>query len=171
MGTAILSLVLWWTMGFPWKERFEVMALAAGAPAGMRQLAYAVATLETGHGTSRISKAYHNLFGIKGAGTSGSADGTAIEWDAEKGYYQTPDRWAMFRNDIDCIAYWARWILSSPRYSADVKAAGTLREAITALHVNKYATEPAWADRVAGVARDAGWDPDAPWSVDQGVQL
>lgn len=130
----------------------------AGQRLGVRpELVAAHAALESGWGQRPLrhpdGRSAHNLFGIKaGAGWDGEvvhAQTTEFENGAAVGrsdaFRSYPDAQSAFRD-------YARLLATSPRYRAALGAGGDARAFAGALSRGGYATDPAFADKLARVA-------------------
>lgn len=139
-------------------EAIADAARDAGQRLGVRpELVAAHAALESGWGHRPLrhpdGRSTHNLFGIKaGAGWDGEvvhAPTTEFENGAAVGrsdaFRSYPDAQSAFRD-------YARLLATSPRYRAALGAGGDARAFADALSRGGYATDPAFADRLARVA-------------------
>ena len=115
---------------------------------GFPSLVMAQAVLESGWGRSRLARRHHNLFGIKGAGVElPTREGADLLTRAS---FRVYGDWGASSDDH------GRLLATDARY-ANVRAASDWREALAAL-APVYATDPAYAARIAGLIERYGLD-------------
>jgi len=133
-----------------WPEDHRGVFLRAVAPEALRSarrhggfpsLTMAQAILESGWGRSRLARVHHNLFGIKGSGVElPTREGHGLLTRASFRVYGS---WSASIEDHD------RLLATDARYEA-VVSASDWRGALAEL-APVYATDPAYASRVAGL--------------------
>jgi len=141
-----------------WLDQIAPMADAAAARLGVApEVLTAQAALETGFGRSPIRNAdgadSHNLFAIKAGsswkGESTRADTTEIENGqavARRESFRSYGGVAQSFDDLGSL------LLNNPRYRAAVNQGGDALAYGRALQQGGYATDPAYADKLASVA-------------------
>ncbi len=137
-------------------DRIAAPARAAARTSGVpAELIIAQAALETGWGQRRIPAAdggdSHNLFGIKaGAEWKGAVSEVRThEYIDGKRQVQTA-RFRVYPSYEQAFTDYARLIARSPRYAA-VRSAPDAHAAARALQQGGYATDPAYADKLAAI--------------------
>ncbi|MCO5977077.1 glucosaminidase domain-containing protein [Ideonella oryzae] len=140
-------------------DQIAPMAAEAGAQLGVDPaILSAQAALESGWGQRPLRNAAgensHNLFGIKaGAGWQGAV-AEAATTEVENG--QAVGTTARFRAYADASASFqdlAQLLRHSPRYQAALNTGGDAQAYAQALARGGYATDPAYAAKLTGLAR------------------
>lgn len=111
----------------------------------------AQAILESNWGTSKLSRDYHNLFGVKAASNESGQELTTSEW--ENGQWKTVTaRFRVYTNDYASmrdhallLAHGTSW--NAKQYQA-VIAATDYQTAAKALQTSGYATDPNYASKL-----------------------
>ena len=135
------------------RQAADAASAATGIPANFM---LAQAALETGWGKREIvgsdGSASHNLFGIKaGAGWAGpTVDVTTTEYLAGRPQ-KLVQRFRAYASEAAAFADYARLISSSPRYAAVTAAGGDAKAFADSLQKSGYATDPAYASKLAKV--------------------
>ncbi|MDH0868350.1 glucosaminidase domain-containing protein [Mitsuaria sp. GD03876] len=132
------------------------LARGAGAKLGVApEVLTAQAALETGWGRSPIRAAdgtsSHNYFGIKATGWQGAvaqAMTTEVEGGQAVARHEAFRAYASPAQSFDDLA---RLVGTSPRYQGAVNAGGDARAYGVALQRGGYATDPAYAEKLAQV--------------------
>jgi flagellar protein FlgJ len=133
-------------------------AVAAGRELGVDPATIVShAALETGWGRSLPQRAdgatSFNLFGIKAAGGWRGADATADTVEYEHGQAVTrAERFRAYGSIAEGVRDYARLIAASPRYAAARNAGADAGAYAAALQRGGYATDPAYAAKLARVA-------------------
>jgi len=115
-----------------------------------------VAALETGWGSSipRLpdGRSSNNLFGIKAdAGWSGAqVSAPTLEYTNGAGQAQTA-RFRAYGSLAESVDDFARFLQANPRYRAALAGSGDAGTFVQALARSGYATDPAYAGKLAGV--------------------
>ena len=116
----------------------------------------AQAILESGYGTSRLSK-YNNIFGLNNYhdGYLVNAGSIMLEVPQEKDgllYYQKEEM-ATFDNLLDCIKSLKKWY-TRPKYIEPLREAGTdSTKQITAIKNCGYATDSGYVDKIVDIIK------------------
>lgn len=116
----------------------------------------AQAILESGYGTSKLSK-YNNIFGLNNYndGYLVNAGSVLIEVPQEKNgkLYYNYERMATFDNLIDCIKSLKKWY-TRPKYIEPLREAGTdSAKQITAIKNCGYATDSGYIDKIVDIIK------------------
>lgn len=114
----------------------------------------AQAILESGYGTSKLSK-YNNIFGLNNYndGYLINAGSVVIEVPQEKNgkLYYNYEKMATFENLIDCIKSLKKWY-TRPHYITALKEAGTdSTKQIVAIKNSGYATDSGYIDKIINI--------------------
>ena len=116
----------------------------------------AQAALETGWGKRHIKRdnggSSHNLFGIKATGWTGERATTGTH---EYVNGQRRNEVASFRaygSVAESFSDYVRMLKNSPRYQSALKAGGDVRGFAQGLQRAGYATDPAYANKIAAIA-------------------
>lgn len=116
----------------------------------------AQAILESGYGTSKLSK-YNNIFGLNNYndGYLVNAGYVLLEVPQEKDghlYYQK-EKMATFDNLLDCIKSLKKWY-TRPKYIEPLREAGTdSTKQITAIKNCGYATDSKYVDKIVDIIK------------------
>lgn len=123
-------------------------------------LTMAQAALESDYNTSVLSAVYHNLFGIKGAGTAGSVSLPTVEYDEHGNPQHVNADFASYASVGDSIAAHTDLFLNgtsdNPQRYAGVLAATTSQEATAAVQAGGYATDPRYAALLDEIIAESG---------------
>jgi len=116
----------------------------------------AQSALETGWGKKIIQTAdgenSHNLFGIKAyGGWQGRSAGVNTLEFRDGTMQQTHDSFRVYDSYAESFEDYARFLLTSPRYSEAVNSGHDSGGFITALQTAGYATDPEYADKVINI--------------------
>ena len=116
----------------------------------------AQAILESGYGTSKLSK-YNNIFGLNNYndGYLVNAGYVLIEVPQEKNgkLYYNYERMATFDNLMDCIKSLKKWY-TRPKYIKPLREAGTdSTKQITAIKNCGYATDSKYVDKIVDIIK------------------
>lgn len=116
----------------------------------------AQAILESGYGTSKLSK-YNNIFGLNNYndGYLVNAGSVLIEVPQEKNgkLYYNYERMATFDNLIDCIKSLKKWY-TRPKYIEPLRESGTdSTKQITAIKNCGYATDSGYIDKIVDIIK------------------
>lgn len=116
----------------------------------------AQAILESGYGTSKLSK-YNNIFGLNNYndGYLVNAGYVLIEVPQEKNgkLYYNYERMATFDNLMDCIKSLKKWY-TRPKYIEPLREAGTDSfKQITAIKNCGYATDSKYVDKIVDIIK------------------
>lgn len=116
----------------------------------------AQAILESGYGTSKLSK-YNNIFGLNNYndGYLVNAGSVVIEVPQEKNgkLYYSYERMATFNNLIDCIRSLKKWY-TRPKYIENLIEAGTnSTKQIIAIKKSGYATDSRYIDKIVDIIK------------------
>lgn len=116
----------------------------------------AQAILESGYGTSKLSK-YNNIFGLNNYndGYLVNAGYVLIEVPQEKNgkLYYNYERMATFVNLMDCIKSLKKWY-TRPKYIEPLREAGTdSTKQITAIKNCGYATDSKYIDKIVDIIK------------------
>ena len=116
----------------------------------------AQAILESGYGTSKLSK-YNNIFGLNNYndGYLVNAGYVLIEVPQEKNgkLYYNYERMATFENLMDCIKSLKKWY-TRPKYIEPLREAGTdSTKQITAIKNCGYATDSKYVDKIVDIIK------------------
>lgn len=116
----------------------------------------AQAILESGYGTSKLSK-YNNIFGLNNYndGYLVNAGYVLIEVPQEKNgkLYYNYERMATFNNLMDCIKSLKKWY-TRPKYIKPLREAGTdSTKQITAIKNCGYATDSKYVDKIVDIIK------------------
>lgn len=116
----------------------------------------AQAILESGYGTSKLSK-YNNIFGLNNYndGYLINAGFIVIEVPQEKNgkLYYNYERMATFNNLMDCIRSLKKWY-TRPKYIENLIEAGTdSTKQIIAIKKSGYATDSKYADKIVDIIK------------------
>lgn len=140
-------------------DRIAPLAQRAAARLGVApELVAAHAALESGWGRRPLRAAggqsTHNLFGIKASGAwhGGAAEATTTEFEGGAAV-KTTQRFRHYEDLEQAFGDYADLLLNSPRYRGALGAGGDPRAFADALARGGYATDPAYADKLAAVAR------------------
>lgn len=131
----------------------EAASAQTGIPASFM---LSQAALETGWGKREIigndGSNSHNLFGIKaGANWKGpTVDVTTTEYIGGRPQ-QVVQRFRAYANEAESFADYAKLMKESPRYAQVVAAGNDAKGFATGLQKAGYATDPAYADKLAKV--------------------
>lgn len=135
----------------------------------------AQAALETGWGKRHIKRdngsSSHNLFGIKAAGWSGERATTGTH---EYVNGQRRNEVASFRaygSVAESFSDYVRMLKNSPRYQSALKAGGDVRGFAQGLQRAGYATDPAYANKIAAIAAGPTIERAVAAIGDAGVRL
>ena len=138
-------------------QQHSAAAASASAATGIpAPFMLAQAALETGWGKREIvgadGTASHNLFGIKaGAGWTGATvDVRTTEYIGGRPQKMV-QRFRAYASEAESFADYARLIKHSPRYAGVVAQAGDAQGFAQGLQKAGYATDPAYADKLARV--------------------
>lgn len=117
----------------------------------------AQAILESGYGTSKLSK-YNNIFGLNNYndGYLVNAGYVLIEVPQEKNglLYYNYEKMATFDNLIDCIKSLKKWY-TRPKYIEPLREAGSdSTKQITAIKNCGYATDSGYIDKIVRIISD-----------------
>ena len=138
-------------------QQHSAAAEAASAETGIpAQFMLAQAALETGWGKREIvgqdGTASHNLFGIKAGAkwTGPTVDVTTTEYlgGAPRKMVQ---KFRAYASEAESFADYARLMKDSPRYAGVVAAGADAKGFAQGLQMAGYATDPAYADKLAKV--------------------
>jgi flagellum-specific peptidoglycan hydrolase FlgJ len=142
------------------KQMFDTVVQAAAAAGDPHPLVTAAQwALESGWGKYKSGK--NNFFGIK----SGKAGvGSLVPtWEVINGKKVNIKDWFMDYDTIEeGIAARVKFA-QGKRYSQTYNAARTPIEAARALHKAGYATDPQYANKLGGIMRSLGYDPNTPF--------
>lgn len=116
----------------------------------------AQAILESGYGTSKLSK-YNNIFGLNNYndGYLINASTVILEVPQEKNgkLYYNFERMATFNNVMDCIKSLKKWY-TRPKYIEPLREAGTdSTKQITAIKNCGYATDSKYVDKIVDIIK------------------
>ena len=116
----------------------------------------AQAILESGYGTSKLSK-YNNIFGLNNYndGYLVNAGSVLIEVPQEKNgkLYYNYEKMATFDNLMDCIKSLKKWY-TRPKYIEPLREAGTnSTKQITAIKNCGYATDSGYIDKIVDIIK------------------
>ncbi|WP_449466846.1 flagellar assembly peptidoglycan hydrolase FlgJ [Stenotrophomonas humi] len=135
----------------------------------------AQAALETGWGKRHIRRdngdSSHNLFGIKATGWSGERATTGTH---EYVNGQRRNETASFRaygSVGESFGDYVRMLKNSPRYQAALKAGGDVRGFAQGLQRAGYATDPAYAAKIAAIAAGPTIERAVAAISDAGVRM
>ncbi|MGX5651910.1 glycoside hydrolase family 73 protein [Hydrogenophaga borbori] len=140
-------------------DRVAPLAQRTAARLGVApELVAAHAALESGWGRRPLRAAdgqiLHNLFGIKAGGAWRGAAAEAPTTEFEGGAaVKTTQHFRHYEDLEQAFGDYAELLLNSPRYRGALGAGGDPRAFADALARGGYATDPAYADKLAAVAR------------------
>ena len=143
------------------KEEFIAAATAAvqasSATSGFPQgVTVAQAALESGFGSSELSRVANNYFGIK-VGPGGEAiELTTTEYVAGAAV-RVPARFAKYGSMAECFVHRDHMIASLPVYQ-EARAAARDPEAFVCAVARHWATDPSYAEKVLNIYRAHGLD-------------
>jgi flagellum-specific peptidoglycan hydrolase FlgJ len=136
-------------------QRAFIAAVAPGAVAAQQRygvpasVTIAQAIDESGWGQSSLAAAYHNLFGIKGAGPAGSV--TLPTQEYEGGAWVSIDaQFAAYHNDAESIAGHAQ-LLATSGYYTRAMADRANPDAFASDLTGVYATDPGYGATLIGL--------------------
>ncbi len=138
-------------------QQHNAAAVSAAAATGIpAPFMLAQAALETGWGKREIvgadGSASHNLFGIKaGTGWTGATVDVATTEYIGGRPQKMLQKFRAYASDAESFADYARLIKGSPRYAGVVAQASTAQGFAQGLQKAGYATDPAYADKLAKV--------------------
>ncbi len=115
-------------------------------------LILAQSALESDFGRSKLSKDYHNYFGIKQTGQEPAVSFETLESDGSK-YYGINANFRAYASVRESVADYAHLIAGLPRYDGVVRAQ-TPEEAAYALVRGGYATDPAYAEKIIHIIHE-----------------
>lgn len=115
-------------------------------------LILAQSALESDFGRSKLSKDYHNYFGIKQTGQEPAVSLETLESDGNK-YYGINANFRSYASVRESVADYAHLIAGLPRYAGVVRAQ-TPEEAAYALVRGGYATDPIYAEKIIQIIHD-----------------
>lgn len=122
------------------------------------QLLVSQGAFESGWGENWRATEIFNFFGRKGRGPGGSRLAGAVE-HLNGRYQKLPSEpWAIYRNVSEALEDQQAYYL---RLAPELERARSLREAFAMLKARGYATEPDYVNRACGIAKSAGYDPEA----------
>lgn len=140
-------------------ERIAPMAQRAASRLGVApELVAAHAALESGWGQRPLRAAdgqsTHNLFGIKAGGAWRGASAESMTTEFEGGAaVKTAQNFRRYEDLDQAFGDYANLLLASPRYQGALRVGGDARAFADGLARGGYATDPAYADKLAIVAR------------------
>src|SRR5690625_2578477 len=132
------------------------------------RLILAQTALETGYGKSAPN---NNYFGIKSHGKSGGADLVTQEFEGGR-MVTKKQNFRGYQSPGDSFDGYGDFILQNPRYKAVMEAEG-LDAQITAMGASGYATDPAYGNKLANIAKNIdieGLEPFAP-NLPEGLEV
>ena len=138
-------------------QQHNAAAVSAAAATGIpAPFMLAQAALETGWGKREIvgadGTASHNLFGIKaGTGWTGATVDVATTEYIGGRPQKMLQKFRAYASDAESFADYARLIKGSPRYAGVVAQGGSAQGFAQGLQKAGYATDPAYADKLAKV--------------------
>jgi hypothetical protein len=131
-----------------WGDRARRLRPSTGLPPS---LAVAMAINETGWGRSRLAREAHNFFGLKAGKRPGTAGVLTVEtWEVVNGEeVRVEQTFRAFHTPEESLLDLARHLRETPRYAAVWTQSHDPDAFARAMLAAGYATDPAWADKLA----------------------